>query len=243
MVTQKNLTQRIMKPILLIVAAFILAHAVVVTPLIGREPVQPGKRITFDMAVSGNRETLSNVIQEAGNAFGVRFCVESCSADAGFLYETKVVMGRLENVSLEQFVARLTAKGLHCSKKGNTILITSPGVTKLKENPLDVVVPGVKFEGSHEEFQSLLNAMDDGIPSSPSGGTKGHDPTKKNRYKLNFTKPVTIREMLLAACEQTGTTFDATIKWETPKPAGVLPAGANKPFRGDRVELYFGSIR
>ncbi len=137
---------------------------------------------------------------------------------------------------------KLISLGYQCDARDGIILITSCGVKRLEDNPMDMCFEGFEFEGSRAEF--IRKLVDEGVHVFLRNQPRVGNPFYKAKfpgfgsvgphYSFDIKGKVSLRELLLQGGSQHGDGWYAEIRerekeeiYEQKMPDGTVSYGWN----------------
>lgn len=118
-----------------------------------------------------------------------------------------------EEISLGSYLLELKSLGFEIHAEPQALLVSTPGAVKFEKNPLDVILDGFYFEGSHKDFSDKLSLLFSDILSSlfpdekrviATGGSRKVVPLEDQSYTILIEKEVSVRDVLMYISTQYG---------------------------------------
>ena len=188
-----------------------------------REDVDAAKslRLRALIELPPRNRTLDATCGWATKACGMPLCYEFCFKDHGVLPGDPLVIACPDMVRVSDVLQQLSGKGFTYKVGESSILISYPGLGGVKENPLDAVLPGFRFEGTHNQLHEHLRAVTPQNVDLVTGGGVAcpgsisylahEDPFSGIVYKIRVDRRVTIREVLQRISDQYGVAWSAGV--------------------------------
>jgi len=150
-------------------------------------------------------------------------------------------IGKGKAITIKDLKLSLEELGYEFRTDRKSMLVSTPAVKKLEENPLDTSLDGFSFEGDHRAFVEKLSSVFPGLPPNVtrvSGSTR-----EDEHYKVDIEGKVSIRDVLMYVSAQYGIVWHAEISSTPPVYKVEGPDGSAVQAQGSSVNLTFQSIR
>jgi hypothetical protein len=174
-------------------------------------------------------------INNVASQVGVPFCVEG-SSDVEALLDKTDLFNTIQT-DAASFIARLEALGFSVQKYTNGVLLRSPEVVRIVQNPMDKTVPEFHFEGQYEAFLKKILSL---FPRPGPGVFSAAGQFSNISCRIDVSKSISLRDLLMLSSEQSGIKWKVVILPEAPTielhdNTGKLVGTT----RGNRVRISF----
>lgn len=188
-----------------------------------------------ELSVNTEHSVIRNIIAVSSQS-GQIFCVEGAS-DTTIQLDKKFSI-ELKEASIKSFIMGLEKLGFDTQKYESGILLRSPKVLKITDNPLDHIVKEFKFSGNHDAFIEKISSVFPGLGPNVMKIT-GQFQTN-DIYDIESKKPISIRKLLMLNAEKSGIMWKVVVKSKAPVHLLKDPeTGKNKEVHGSRVDISF----
>lgn len=190
---------------------------------------------TSYLSVKSSEVSPGALLPAAASAFKVPFCVEKASGEVDF-WQRKLHFDKRE-LTLSDLLAVLGRDGCQVRSIQAAVLIRTPGVIAIKNNPLDTLVENFEFHGSHDGFVEKLHTKFPDLPAEVDESSVAN--TGNLRYDIVIKGPATIRDILLEMASRYGTAWAASVHATAPTIVAESPTLGRFEGVRSRVELSF----
>jgi hypothetical protein len=217
----------------LFVTTFLFTMAVVASS-VGEDFPITEKALEKIVMINPERSLKLNISNVASQV-GVPFCVEGSSDVEALLDKTDLF--NTNQTDAASFITRLEALGFSVQKYTNGVLLRSPEVVRIAQNPMDNTVPEFHFEGPYEAFLKKILSL---FPRPSPGVFSATGQFSNISCRIDVSKSISLRDLFMLSTEQSGIMWKAVILSEAP--TYVLEDDTGKRLgttKGSRVNISF----
>jgi hypothetical protein len=180
-------------------------------------------------------KSLKQNISSVASQMRLPFCIEG-SSDVEALLDRRDLFNT-DQTNAASFITRLETLGFSVQKYANGMLLRSPEVVRIANNPLDNTVQKFHFEG---QYKDLIRKICDLFPGLPPNLVvfDGMFPSEIV-CRIDVNKSISLRDLLILSAEQSSVMWQAVILSNAPTYVIEDGTGKRQETRGSCITLSF----